>query len=95
MSRARETLEVYSPNTPYSDPPDALIPYDQGKICVERGDADFVNRGKAIRLRRGAPLRAGSLECNKSKIELFDFCGRGMSRGAQESTPCRTAESVA
>jgi hypothetical protein len=71
MSRVRETLEVYKHLTPYRDAPDAEIPFAEGKLCVERGDADFVKRGTAIRLRRKWPaIRAGSPECDKHWINV-------------------------
>jgi hypothetical protein len=98
MSRARTTLEVYNPDTPYSNPPDAVIPYGEGRRRVYCGEAVFVNRGKAIRLRKfsidTAPkdVRAGSAECNKSRIEKFGLNGPGMSRGAQESNPYENEE---
>ena len=46
-------------------------------------------KGKAIRLRRGTVLRAGSLECRKSLIDLFDYQGRGLSRGAIQAQSIR------
>jgi hypothetical protein len=70
MRRVPTQIEVYRPDTRYTAPPDAVILYDEGKRCVERGDADFVNHGKAIRLRRkGAPNQARSFECWRINVE--------------------------
>ena len=51
MTRAPELLGVYEPTTPYSAAPDDFKPFAEGLRLVTRGEAEFVNRSKAIRLR--------------------------------------------
>jgi hypothetical protein len=77
MRRAPKELQVYEPDTPFSAPPDGIVPYEEGRRRVESGLADSAKHGKAIRMRRGAQvLRAGSLECKKELIETFAWKGR-------------------
>jgi hypothetical protein len=47
-------LGVYKATTGYDDSPDYLIPYTDGQSLVKRGEAEFINRGKAVRLKPAA-----------------------------------------
>jgi hypothetical protein len=87
MRKNLKVVPVYAANATPLDPPiDEISPKEADEL-VDAGVAISL-KGRAIRLRRGAVLRAGSLECKKSLIETFDWVGRGMSRGAQEPTTC-------
>jgi hypothetical protein len=67
---ARATLGVYKPGSSYKNQPDEVIPYAEGRLCVNRGDARFVNRGTAIQLKRKRePVRARSFECDRVIVE--------------------------
>jgi hypothetical protein len=79
------SIPVYASDATPSDAPIYEISPGEADELVDAGVAISL-RGRAIRLRRGAVLRAGSLECKKSLIELFDYQGPGMSRGAQQPT---------
>lgn len=70
--RVPERIDVYNPETNYTAKPDDVIPYDEARARVERGEADFVKHGKAIRMRRNpSSLRCGSVECNQDFIAKF------------------------
>jgi hypothetical protein len=75
MSRDQKTLKVYGPDSPYTGHPDEIVSYQEGQRRVMLDLADFVNHGKAIRMRRvsSPPFlgagRCGFAECNALWIE--------------------------
>lgn len=69
--RTPDQIEVYEPDRSYSDSPNRLISFEEGRRRVEAGEASFCKHNRAIRMRRTAVLRAGSLECNQRFIELY------------------------
>ena len=72
MRRVPEKVDVYESGTNFASPADDRIPYEQGRLLVESGRADFVKHGKAIRLRGSAAIiRAGSAECNRAFVEEY------------------------
>jgi hypothetical protein len=72
----------------------ADVPLKVARGMVARGEARWTGNSRSIQLHR-AVLSAGSLECRKGLIELFDYQGPGMSRGAQESNPYENGEVIA
>jgi hypothetical protein len=70
MRRVPTQLEVYGPDTNYKSTPDDVISYEDGRLRVENGQADFVKHGKAIRLRsprNAEPSRHRRIEENEQR----------------------------
>jgi hypothetical protein len=67
MRRAPTHLDVYAHNSPI---PHETIPYAEGKIYVESGQADSINHGKSIRMRaprNPEPSRLRNIEQNEQR----------------------------
>jgi hypothetical protein len=72
-------MPVYEPNTPTKNAAgfptiaDYLTPVEQAIAMVKRGDATFINHGKAIRLtsRRSLRLRGRSLNVNERLVLAY------------------------
>jgi len=74
-----KSLEVYEPQTPSDCPPDDFTDSEDATRLVANGDATRINRGKAIRLKRGSITKPFERSETLRRISIKPGAGVGLS----------------
>jgi hypothetical protein len=71
-TRVEKTVPIFEYSNPGPEP-DCQLERTEARRVVQNGDGEYINHGKALRLRRGlrAPIQAGGAGCGRDSAAII------------------------